>query len=133
MLHDDIGNSGNGVEAKELVEVRSANVEVDQCDATTAPGKGDCQIGNRRRLSFAPDGRSNHDDPSLLLEVHEFDVRPQLPEWLRVWTGRLGEHDELIRRPETPARAWDPREEWQTEGLLDLEETLAFAGLGAAA
>ena len=102
------------------MEERPPEVEVDKCHSTPGTGKGDAQVGDRRRLPFSRHRRGHHDCPRPAMEVQELDAGLQTADALRFDALRLREQHELIDVADASRRRRNAPEQRQLKLLLEL-------------
>ena len=82
------------------MEVRAAEICVDEDDPTSGARQRDREIRDGRRLSLAVAGARDHDRSGAVLGVGEVEAPPEGAELLRLAARRVGEHDEAVAFPE---------------------------------
>ena len=105
-------------QAEELVQERTAQVEVDEDDALAGARERDCEVGDRRRLALLLDGARDHDRAHVAVERDEVEIRAEHAERLRLYAGRIVEHDQMVLGAQLLARCGDPGEQRQAAELL---------------
>ena len=83
-----VGQADAGVQAQVLVDLRAAQVGVDQQHPPARLGERDGQVAGEGGLALALQGAGHRDDAGRLVDVHEAQVGPQLADRLGARRGR---------------------------------------------
>ena len=105
---------------EEPVQIRLAEVQVDERDAPARASEGDGEAGNRRRFPLLLQSRGDHDDPSLAIEIQKLEIGAQLLHCFGRRAPGLDQDRQLPGAAKPPRRRGQPGEQRQTEDVLDL-------------
>ena len=108
------------VQIKEPVQIRAPEIQVGERDVTTGARECECEVRSGCGLSLRLERARDHDYSCSMLEVREFEVRPQHPESLGLLAPRGFEHDQTVLGSKPLGRSRQPREQRHVERLGDL-------------
>ena len=116
----DVSQTGTVRQIEVRVEHGPSEVEVDEHNPLASSSESDSKVGGRGRLALVTKRTREHDRACAAIEVHELEVRGQNPDALCLRGVRLGQHCELVPRPEAPRRLGQAPEEGNLEPIFDL-------------
>ena len=111
---------GRALQVEEAVEIRIAEVEIDENDPPARTRQRDGEVGNRGRLPLSLERARDHDRAGVPLHVREVEVDGEDAERLRFTRLRPFEHDQAVVLAHPARRLRQSREQRQPELLLHL-------------